>query len=83
VIGIATLTRTAAGVLDDEVDWAAGWIPHLILVCALVADRDRVERRLEHLLLLLHLYLSCVGESCVRGETHLERGQIFEGFEAG
>ena len=58
VIGIATLTRTAAGVLDDEVDWAAGWISHLILVCALVADRDRVERRLEHLLLLLHLYLS-------------------------
>ena len=56
--------------------------PHLILVCALVADRDRVERRLEHLLLLLHLYLSCVGESCVRGETHLERGQMFEGFEA-
>ena len=56
--------------------------PHLILVCALVADRDRVERRLEHLLLLLHLYLSCVGESCARGETHLERGQTFEGFEA-
>ena len=56
--------------------------PHLILVCALVADRDRVERRLEHLLLLLHLYLSCVGESCARGETHLERGQMFEGFEA-
>ena len=58
VIGIATLTRTAARVLDDKVHRAAGWISYLILVCALVADRDRVERRLEHLLLLLHLYLS-------------------------
>ena len=32
--------------------------PWLIRECRVVADRDRVERRLEHLLLLLHLYLS-------------------------